>query len=735
MHSCLLRTVFCGAVLLFRPASLPAAAPEAPRGADPFEDRPEPLVVKHKRTEAEDDRLEAAAKFAAGRTLEQREQFAPALRLYERALRLDPKATTILKNIVPLAYSLNRRMEALRYAVKLAEQDDSDPMLLRRIGLFLAETGEVKRGAKLLERALAIEEAEPKPTAAQSQIRVELGRLYFLQEQYADAARLFDKVLPALESPKDFGLSEDERRKLLGDDGLTYELIGATFLAADRPDDAAAAFHKLNDLAPKPAELSLNLARVEEKRRHPAEALSKLDDYFTAKPANVSLASLELLKTVLDEFKQSGQLVPRLEKLRESLKDSPVLNYFLAEQYRSAGKLAEARPLYEAVLKKGPTAEVYRALVELNIKLDDRDALLSLLGDIVDKSGSFEVVSKELKATVGDDKLATELYKIAREKHAKADKSDAPALLGAASLAAERKQWDIAEEFYNLALKADPTNKAETLLTWGLTLFMDEKNAAAAKVFRRGIDEKALGDDKPALEFYLAGALEADGKTDEALAVLDQMAKKKPKEARYSARRPWILFHAKRNEEAKKAYQEFIARFDGDFSSEQDRDTLREAREALSAVYVNLHDLTAAEELLQQVLDEFPDDIGARNDLGYLWADEVKHLNRALVMIQEAVAAEPKNTAYRDSLGWALFRVGRNEEAIAELKNAAAGEHPDATILEHLGDVYQHMQKPQEAEENWKRALDGYEKDKDAEKVKAVRKKLAGLKAEADSKK
>ena len=130
-------------------------------GDNPFEDRPEPLVTKHTRTEAEEDRLEAAAKFAAGRALEQREQFTSALRLYQRAFRLDPQATTILRSIVPLAYSLNRRIEALRYAVKLAEQDDSDPMLMRRIGQFLAETGEVKRGAKLLERALAIEEAEP----------------------------------------------------------------------------------------------------------------------------------------------------------------------------------------------------------------------------------------------------------------------------------------------------------------------------------------------------------------------------------------------------------------------------------------------------------------------------------------------------------------------------------------------------------------------------------------------
>src|SRR5258707_15274999 len=150
-----------------------AAAVENPRGGDPLEDRPEPLAASRPRSEEEQDRLDAAAKFAAGRTLEQREQSAAALRLFERAVRLDPQATPVLRELVPLAYSLNRRAEALRYALKLAEQDDSDSLLARRIGQFVAEDGDPKWGAKLLERALLAEEAESKPTAAQTQIRVE----------------------------------------------------------------------------------------------------------------------------------------------------------------------------------------------------------------------------------------------------------------------------------------------------------------------------------------------------------------------------------------------------------------------------------------------------------------------------------------------------------------------------------------------------------------------------------
>ncbi|HKD38258.1 MAG TPA: tetratricopeptide repeat protein, partial [Pirellulales bacterium] len=582
-----------------------------------LDDRPERLVPKQTRSEDDQDRLQAAAMFAAGRTLEQREEAAAALKMFERAARLDPHAAPVLRELVPLAYTINRRAEALRYAIKLAELDDSDPQLAQRIGQFFGEGGSPRRGAKLLEKALSAVEAEPKPTAALTQIRLGLGRVYFLLDRYADAAKLFDKVLLALEKPELFGLSTDERRRVIGEDGLTYELMAATFLEVNRPDDAEKLFRKLNDLAPNASVLALNLARVEEKRSHPVDALAKLDAYFKARPADLNLTSLELLETLLKESKQSSELLSRLEKLNRSMPNAVALSYFLAEQYRRSGKLAEARPLYDAILKKEPSADAYRALAEVDRKLGDLDALAALLGDVIEKSGSFDVLDKEEKTITGDEALAARLFKVVREKHSKAAAADAAAIEGAAALAIERKQFDVAAEFYGLAIKADPKQKADLLLSWGLALFMAEKNADAEKVFHRGIDEAKLPAEKPAFEFYLAGALEMDGHTDEALTVVHKMLdEKKPKESRYFARLPWILFHAKRNDEAYTAYRALIARFDSDYSSEENRDAMRSAREALSALCVTLHKPAEAEELLQQSLDEFPDDTGANNDLG-----------------------------------------------------------------------------------------------------------------------
>ena len=124
----------------------------------------------------------------------------------------------------------------------------------------------------------------------------------------------------------------------------------------------------------------------------------------------------------------------------------------------------------------------------------------------------------------------------------------------------------------------------------------------------------------------------------------------------------------------------------------------------MSALCVVQGRLDEAEEWLQQVLDEYPDDVEADNDLGFLWADENKHLDRALKMIVAAVAAEPENRAYRDSLGWVYYRLGRFPEAVAELEKAVDEKQPDGTILDHLGDAYEKLGRRDKAVAAWQRA-------------------------------
>ena len=196
---------------------------------------------------------------------------------------------------------------------------------------------------------------------------------------------------------------------------------------------------------------------------------------------------------------------------------------------------------------------------------------------------------------------------------------------------------------------------------------------------------------------------------------------------RFAGRPAWVLYCAKRYGEARKAYRVLIESFDADRESTETRDVLCEARLALSNLCVIQGESAEAEEWLEQVLDEFPDDAGAMNDLGYLWADQGKNLRRARRMIQKAVDAEPNNMAYRDSLGWVLFRLQEYPEALAELEKAAADKTPDGTTLDHLGDAYLKMHQRGKAVESWRKAAEAFRQEKEIDKVQSVEKKMTKL--------
>ena len=98
-------------------------------------------------------------------------------------------------------------------------------------------------------------------------------------------------------------------------------------------------------------------------------------------------------------------------------------------------------------------------------------------------------------------------------------------------------------------------------------------------------------------------------------------------------------------------------------------------------------------------------------------------------MIRNAIAAEPANAAYLDSLGWILFRLGDYGAAVAELEKAIKeDESPDGTILDHLGDAYAKNKQLAQARDALQRAIKSFDKKQDAEKLKATQEKLEKLK-------
>lgn len=141
----------------------------------------------------------------------------------------------------------------------------------------------------------------------------------------------------------------------------------------------------------------------------------------------------------------------------------------------------------------------------------------------------------------------------------------------------------------------------------------------------------------------------------------------------------------------------------------------------LGAIHERRKDFESAEKALKKCLELAPKFADALNYLGYMWADRGENLKEAKVLIEKALAEEPKNGAFLDSMAWVLFRMNKPQEALAWMQKSLANiEEPDPTLFDHLGDIYRALKEPEKAREAWKKSLE-------LEKSEEVRKKLQEL--------
>lgn len=81
-------------------------------------------------------------------------------------------------------------------------------------------------------------------------------------------------------------------------------------------------------------------------------------------------------------------------------------------------------------------------------------------------------------------------------------------------------------------------------------------------------------------------------------------------------------------------------------------------------------------------------------------------MSEAHQLIEKALKLEPDSSAIQDSMAWVLFQEKRLSEALEYMLKAVKGsEKPDATLFDHLGDIYAALGRLAEAREAWGNAL------------------------------
>jgi len=669
--------------------------------------------------------------------LYQRQDRAGALRRFQRAWRYNPENVSILPEIVFLAHRLKRRDETVRYALLAAERTEIDYPLLLRLAGWLNDRQDWDGAIRLYEKALekrgrAASPSGNEPDVGSVLLHFELGRLYYLAKDFDKSAVFFTRVRATLDNPELLSQNESLQKMVVGQAERTYLFMAESFLQAGRYDDAVAMFKKANTAKETKGLLSFHMARVADKQGKNKDALRRLDEYFRAKANAAGMEAYELLadllrKTAQSEQKAKGQLRTRLRQLLKDDAENKSLVYYLASLHREDKQWNEAQKLLEQLATLGPSSEVYGNLIEVYRAQGQHDKLLETLGKAVALGGSLNALGEAGEELAADGEVADKLIAVVRRQI----KEDAESLgsevpLGVAWLAFQREQYDVGQELFDVAVaSAEDSSKARMMLNWGLESLLAKEYDRAARLFQRAFDEKVVGDRGEVWSFYLIRSLALSGKTAKALEVAKRAAAEHAESPRIRAQTGWVLYYAKRYAEAEKRYKDLIEKLDDQHDTSEIRDQMRDARLILSNLCVEFDRWPEAEEWLEQVLDEYPEDIGALNDLGYLWTEQGKNLTRALSMIQKAVEGEPENVAYVDSLGWVYYRMGRYEEAVKELEKAVSlTDDPDGVILDHLADAYIKVDRKDKAIETWRKAIESFEEEKDAKKRKATLKKI-----------
>ncbi len=223
----------------------------------------------------------------------------------------------------------------------------------------------------------------------------------------------------------------------------------------------------------------------------------------------------------------------------------------------------------------------------------------------------------------------------------------------------------------------------------------------------------------------IAENLDALGDSEAAIRELEAMAAERPERIDALVTLGQLLRMKQRFAEAARVYDEAIARLD---TVEPRHWSLFYAR---GISYERSKQWNKAEADFLRALELQPEQPDVLNYLAYSWVEQGVNYDRALRMLERAVELRPNSGHIIDSLGWALFRLGKFEEAVPLLERAAELMPEDPVILDHLGDGYWRVGRLAEARFQWMRALRN--KPEPELRAEIERKLERGLAAQSES--
>ena len=438
-----------------------------------------------------------------------------------------------------------------------------------------------------------------------------------------------------------------------------------------------------------PEDMSLNLLYAEALLEHgmPERGVELMRAYLQKHPDSLDARlELALLLVKSKQFTEAEKLLNSVTAKQRS----PLVDYYHARALIGMERRNEAIPYLQKAIREMP--DFVEALAELAFIYEQR----------------------------GDLREARNVY----EKLIKLNFSTQDVALRLVNISLRLKQPEKALQYMRLGPATVPFKLTVA------SMFMDSRHYLQAESLLKQIvaDGGAPGD-----VYLLLADLAYEQRRDLSMALswLDKMPPTIKSSGRARLLRAQLLAEAGQNDNALKVvrqgrkdfaeipdFQEFEIRLLA--RQKQMTDALKVAREAvktwpdntdlaflLGSLLDETGDKKGAFTVMEGILTSHPDNYQALNYVGYTLAEESRELERAVKLLVRANELSPDQAYIVDSLAWALFKSGRLEEALSEIRRAVKlGDQVDPSIWEHYGDIAQRMGLKDEARKAYQKALD-----------------------------
>ncbi|MCW3123269.1 MAG: tetratricopeptide repeat protein [Flavipsychrobacter sp.] len=141
-----------------------------------------------------------------------------------------------------------------------------------------------------------------------------------------------------------------------------------------------------------------------------------------------------------------------------------------------------------------------------------------------------------------------------------------------------------------------------------------------------------------------------------------------------------------------------------DMQPENDKEAVAIMLSTLADIYHSNKQDDLSDQTFEKALKLAPNDASLLNNYSYYLSERGKKLDEAEKMSKHSLELKPGEAIFLDTYGWILYKKGDYAKAKEYIQKAIdlAGVKADATVYDHIGDVWYKLNNKDKAIESWK---------------------------------